>query len=455
MEKKKDLLSGNLILNIFTFTLPIILSSILQLLFNAADLIVVGRFDLLNGSNAQAAIGTTTSLIHLIINFFLGISIGVNVIIARLYAAGDKGALRSAVQTSMLLGLAAGIIVAFAGFFFSGEILKLMNVDENIYALAADYLKIFFLGAPFIMLYNFGSAVMRAAGDTRRPMIYLTLAGVVNVILNLITVIGFHMSVIGVAIATTVSNIVSCVLIMIKLLSTDDMIKLNLKSVEIKHKWINGALAVGIPAGIQSSLFSLSNVVIQSAINSFGASATAGSGNAASIEGFIYVAMNAYSAAAVTFVSHCCGSNQKEKINKVFLSALLLVSLTGIVLGLGTYAFGEELLGIYTKNASDTAAGLERMSIISTTYFLCGIMDVTVGVVRGMGQSFIPMIISLICACGFRIVWISKLLSRYHSLTTIFISYPVSWILTILFVLVCYFIQKKKITATPKKELTI
>lgn len=450
MKKSENLLTGNLTKNIFLFTLPIILSSVLQLLFNAADLIVVGRFDTLNASAAQAAIGTTGVITQLTINMFIGISIGVNVVIARLYAERSTEKLKLAVQNAMFLGVISGIIVSIIGYMYSGEMLKLMNVNEDILPLATAYLKIIFLGAPFNMIYNFGSAIMRASGDTKNPMIYLIIAGIFNVILNLITVICFKMGVAGVGIATSVSNLLSCVLIIIKLFKTKSSIKLTLKDFRFSGKAINKMLIIGIPAGIQSSLFSLSNVVIQSSVNSFGPNAMAGCGDATNLDGFIYAAINAYSVAAVTFVGQCCGAGQKQKINKVLFSILSLVTVTGLVLGFGCYIFGEKLLGIYTTNPADIAAGMERMRIIATTYFLCGIMDSLVGAVRAMGQAIIPMIITLVCVCVFRVIWIAVMLDKFRSLTTVFISYPISWSLSILFVAICYIFQKKKITYQKK-----
>ncbi len=453
MENKKDLFSGNLSVNIFLFTLPIILSSLLQLFFNAADLIVVGRFDAVNSSVSQAAIGTTTSLINLIVNFFLGISIGVNVLVARLYSAKDNERLKTAIQTSCFLGVIAGILVAVFGIMFSGEMLKLMNVTGDILPLAATYLKIYFVGAPFSMLYNFGSAIMRAAGDTKRPMIYLTAAGIVNVILNLITVIFFKMGVAGVATATTISNMLSCVLIFAKLIKTDSPIKLVFKDFKIKADCVKQVIAVGLPTGIQSTFFSISNMIIQSSVNTFGAAAMAGCGDAANIEGFVYVAMNSYSYAAVTFVSQCCGSGKTDKIGKVLLRTVMLVTVTGVIVGWGAYLAGNQLLGIYTQNTADIQAGLTRMAVIATTYFLCGIMDVITGAVRGMGESVTPMIVTLLFVCVFRIIWIATILPKYYSLTTIFVSYPVSWVLNIGAVLICYFVRKKKLLNN-KKILT-
>ncbi len=445
MKPKRDLLRGNLALNILGFTVPVILSALLQLFFNAADLIVVGRFDLINGSNAQAAIGTTSSLIHLILCLFMGTSVGINVIVARLYAAKDEKNAKSAVQTSMLIALIGGIGIGIFGYFFAGKFLSLINVPPEVFPLATTYLKIYFIGAPFSVLYNFGAAVMRAAGDTRRPMIYLTAAGFVNIILNLIAVIAFDMGVAGVAIATSASNFVSSLLVIYRLIKTDDIARLDLSRCSLRMRWVKEALAIGIPAGIQSAMFSLSNLVIQSAINSFGASATAGSGNAGNIEGFVFAAMDAFSTAAVTFISYCIGSGRLDKIDKVFKTCVTLVSVLGIVLGVLGYIFGESLLGIYTQNPEDIANGMIRMKYIMATYFICGIMNVIGGSIRGMGQSLVPMIISLVCVCGFRVVWISLMLDKFRSLDTVFISYPISWLLTIFFNLIYYFWVKKKI----------
>lgn len=444
--ENKDLLSGNLVLNIIKFTLPIIFSSILQLLFNAADLVVVGKFDLENGSAAQAAIGSTTALIGLIVNFFLGLSIGVNVIVAQMIGAKDTKNLKAAVQTSMMIGTAAGIVIMTLGSIFAKPMLSLMSTDPAVLPLAADYLEIYFFGTPFAMIYNFGSSVLRASGETRKPMIFLTVAGVINVILNLFTVIVLDMGVRGVAIATSVSNLISGTLIVISLVKTDTCVKLVIKGARFNFNCAKKILGIGITAGLQSSMFSISNVLIQSSVNSFGATVMAGNSIAMSIEGFIYVAMNAFSAAAITFVGQCCGAENYKLLNRVAVTVPLLAAATGIVFGWGAYFLRDPLAHIYSSNEADIEKALIRMTVICLTYFTCGLMDSFTGLIRGMGYSLAPMAVSVAGVCLLRIVWIYTVFRLDRTLTTLYISYPVSWILTFLALVVCFFCYKRKLT---------
>lgn len=446
--ENKDLLSGNLTLNIIKFTLPIIFSSLLQLLFNAADLVVVGKFDVVNGSAAQAAIGSTTALIGLIVNFFLGLSIGVNVIVAQMIGAKDTENLKVAVQTSMLIGTAAGLIIMTAGSVFAKPMLELMGTDPAVLPLAADYLEIYFFGTPFAMIYNFGSSVLRASGETRKPMIFLTVAGVINVILNLFTVIVLGMGVTGVAIATSVSNLISGTLIVISLIKTDSPVKLILKGARFNLGCAKKILGIGITAGLQSSMFSISNVLIQSSVNSFGATVMAGNSIASSIESFIYVAMNAFSAAAITFVGQCCGSKNYRVLNRVAITIPLLATATGIIFGWGAYFLRSPLAHIYSSNEADIEKALIRMSVICLTYFLCGLMDSFTGLIRGMGYSLAPMIVSVAGVCLLRIVWIYTVFRKYRSLFVLYVSYPVSWLITFMALIVCFIYYRKKVTGT-------
>lgn len=452
--KQKDILSGSLIKNMVLYTIPVILSGVLQLIFNAADLIVVGKFDKLNGSLAQAAIGSTGSMINLIVSVFIGISVGVNVVIARLVGSKNKEQLRTAVQTSMLLGFAAGVIIAVAGFVFAKPLLRLIGTDDAVMPFAEEYLRIYFLGSPFAMIYNFGSAIMRAYGDTKKPMLFLAASGIINVILNLITVIAFDMSVAGVAIATSASNFFACLFIVIALIKTDAPIKLHIKGMRFNGSWAKQIIALGLPAGIQGSLFSLSNVVIQSAVNSFGdPHITAGNGNASNFEGFIYLAMNAFYQTTITFTGQSCGANRNDLIRKIYFTALALVTATGVVLGYTSFFLKEPLMTVYSSNHDDIAAGVSRMSIICLTYFLCGMMDVTTGAIRGMGNSIVPMIISLIGACGFRIVWIYTAFVEWKTTLCLYISYPISWALTFLALFICAVYYRKKLERNANARL--
>lgn len=451
-NKSRDLLSGSLVKNMLMYTIPVILSGVLQLFFNAADLIVVGKFDIENGSLAQAAIGSTGAMINLILGIFIGISVGVNVVIARLVGSKNGDMLRTAVQTSMLLGLIAGVVIAIAGFIFAKPLLVLIGTDDAVMPFAEEYLRIYFIGAPFSMIYNFGSAIMRAYGDTKRPMIFLGVSGVINVILNLITVIIFDMSVTGVAIATSSSNLFACIFIVVALIRTDAPIKLHLKGMKISGNWTKQIVALGLPAGIQGSLFSISNVVIQSAVNSFGdPHITAGNGNAGNFEGFIYLAMNAFYQTTITFTGQSYGAKRYDLMKKIYYIGLMLVAATGIVLGYISFFLREPIMAIYSSNAEDIAAGVARLTIVCVTYFFCGLMDVSTGAIRGMGNSIVPMIISLIGACGFRIVWIYTIFVEWKTPYCLYISYPVTWILTFLALYIYAVYYRRKIVKSDMK----
>ncbi len=445
-NKNKNLLEGKLWRNILMFTLPIILSGMLQLVFNAADLIVVGKFDTVNGSLAQAAIGSTGSMINLIVGVFLGISIGVNVVIARLIGARQLEHLKTAVQTAMTLAFIAGAIIAVLGFIFTKPLLRLIDTDSAVMPFAVDYLRIYFIGAPFSMIYNFGSAVMRAWGDTKRPTVYLTIGGVANVLMNLFTVIVLGMGVKGVAIATTLSNLIACVLIIIRLVKTDEPIRLYLKGIKLNSHWASQILSLGLPAGVQGALFSLSNVIIQSAVNSFGnPHITAGNGNASNVEGFVYIAMNSFCQAAVTFTGQSVGAENFKLAKKILYTSLLLVGAVGLIGGMTVCLLREPLMELYSSNVEDIAAGMDRLVIVCANYFLCGIMDVTTGAIRGMGNSTVPMIIALIGACGMRIAWVYTVFKAWHTTTSLYISYPISWILTFTALLIFAVLYRKKL----------
>ena len=443
----KDLLQGSLVKNMLLFTIPVILSGILQLVFNAADLIVVGKFDTVNGTLAQAAIGSTGALINLIVGVFIGISVGVNVVVARIIGSKNNEHLRSAIQTAMLIGFIAGAVIAVLGFVFAKPLLKLIGTETTVLPFAEQYLQIYFIGAPFSMIYNFGSAIMRAYGDTKRPMFYLAIGGVVNVILNLITVIGFDMSVRGVAIATSASHFVACALTVITLIRTNELIKLYLKDIRLNTTWVKQIIALGVPAGIQGSLFSLSNLVIQSAINSFkDPSIIAGNGNAANIEGFLYLAMHAFYQTIITFTGQCCGAKRYDMLKRIYYTALVLVGITGLASGLLALAFDHQLMSLYASNENDIVAGMVRLAIICPTYFICGFMDLTTGAIRGMGKSFVPMIISLIGACGLRVVWVFTIFKVWNTQQSLYLSYPISWALTFAALFIYAVIVRRNLT---------
>lgn len=432
-----DMIHGPLLGKILLFTLPLMASSILQLLFNAADIIVVGRYA---GSDALAAVGSTGALINLLTNMFIGFSVGANVLVARYYGAGKPDEVSDTVHTSVMLSIIGGVLLAVIGIIFAAPLLELMGTPENVLPLAALYVRIYFAGMPVILLYNYGSAILRAIGDTKRPLYYLAVAGVLNIILNLIFVIVFQLSVAGVALATIISQTLSAVLVIRCLMHTEGGCHLDLRRLKIHSHKLWKILQLGLPAGLQGSIFSLSNVLIQSSVNSFGAIAMAGNSAAANIEGFTYVAMNAFYQAAITFVSQNMGAMEFKRIKRIAWQCLACVTVTGLLLGNLSFFFGHQLLGIYSDEAEVIQYGIYRMEVIATTYFLCGIMDVCVGCLRGIGYSFLPMVVSLLGACGFRILWIFTIFRGHHDLHTLYISYPISWDITASVHIICFLI---------------
>lgn len=437
-----DMCTGALLPKILLFTLPLILSGILQLLFNAADVVVVGRFA---GNESLAAVGSTGSLTNLLVNLFIGLSVGVNVLVARYYGGKKEKDASSTVHTAVIISVVGGIFLAAFGFIAARPLLQLMDTPDNVIHLSVTYMRIYFLGMPVMLLYNFGSAVLRAIGDTRRPLFYLMIAGVINVCLNLWFVIGFHMGVAGVALATVISQCVSAGLIVRCLICSEGCIKLSLNQLHIDWDKFGRIARIGLPAGIQGSLFSISNVLIQSSVNSFGSVAMAGNTAGSNIEGFVYTSMNAVHQAAVSFTGQNLGGKKLERINKILIECLLLVTAIGLVMGNGAVLFGNQLLGLYSTDQEVVYYGIMRMSIICTTYCLCGIMDVLVGSIRGLGYAVMPMIVSLMGACVFRIIWIYTIFRWNRTLETLYISYPISWALTAFVHMICFVIVKKKI----------
>lgn len=424
-----DMCNGSVFRKMLLFAIPLMCSGVLQLLFNAADIIVVGRFA---GDNSLAAVGANSSLINLLTNVFIGLSVGTNVLVAQYYGAKKDKDLKITVHTSMLLSVISGLILTVIGIVFAEPILKLMQTPEEIIGLAALYLRVYFVGMTSTMIYNFGSAILRAVGDTKRPLYYLLLAGVINVVLNLIFVICFHMDVAGVALATAISQTVSAVLVVRCLMHEEGAIHLDLKALAIDKDKFLRIVQIGLPAGFQGMVFSLSNVVIQSAVNGFGNIVVAGNSAGLNIEGFVYIAMNAFYQATISFTSQNYGARNMQRIRKIALAGELYVLITGIILGNLIVIFGEELLGIYSTSQEVIAAGMLRLEIIGTTYALCGMMDVLVGALRGIGKSIMPMIVSLLGACGLRLLWIATVfqIPEYHSTRTIYISYPITWTIT-------------------------
>lgn len=432
-----DMCNGALLSKILVFTLPLMASGILQLLFNAADMVVAGRYA---GSEALGAVGATSSLINLITNVFMGLSVGANVAVAHYYGAQREEDMKETVHTAVLLSLICGVVVLFVGIFLASPALSLMGTPPELLPHAIAYMKIYFLGMPAMLLYNFGAAILRAIGDTKRPLLFLLTAGVVNVILNLIFVIKFGMGVKGVAYATIISQTISAILILRCMMQLDGPCKLIIKELKIYSDKAKKIVRVGLPAGLQGSIFSISNVLIQSSVNSFGAIAVAGNTATCNLEGFVYMAMNSFHQTAISFTGQNMGAKKADRIKKTLLYCQICVIITGLVLGLLGYAFGNPLLHIYSDDETVVAFGLRRMKIIFTTYFLCGTMDVCVGSLRGMGFSIMPMIVSLLGACGLRILWIFTVFKLNPTPEMLYISYPISWGITTAVHLACYVI---------------
>lgn len=452
MEKKSksyeiDMCNGPLLGKIIVFYVPLMLSGVLQLLFNAADIIVVGQFA---GDEALAAVGSTSSLINLLVNVFIGLSVGTNVLVARFYGAGQKNELSAMVHTSVLTSLISGVLLVFVGFFMAKPALKLMGVPEDVIGMSILYIRIYFAGMPVMMAYNFGSAILRAVGDTKRPLYYLFAAGVVNVVLNLIFVVFFHMSVGGVALATVISQGLSAFLVLRCLAKTPSDYQLKLRLLRIEKDKLVKMIQIGIPAGLQGALFSVSNVLIQSSVNSFGKIAMAGNTAASNIEGFVYTAMNALHQSAISFTGQNFGARKFDRIRRIMIICLSLVIGVGLVLGNGAYFAGGTLLKLYTDNPEAISFGVLRLSVICTTYCLCGMMDVMVGVIRGMGYGIMPMLVSLTGACLFRVVWIFTIFQKIRTLECLYVSYPISWALTFAAHVICFLVvfrKEKKKTA--------
>lgn len=440
-----DMCSGSILKKMLMFTLPLMLSSILQLLFNAADIVVVGRFA---GDNSLAAVGSTTALINLLTNLFVGLSIGANVTAARNYGGKREDALSRTVHTAVTISIISGVILTVIGVVGTKEMLRLMSTPDEIIDLAADYLRIYFAGITATTIYNFGSALLRAIGDTKRPLYYLLAAGAVNVVLNLLFVIVFKMDVSGVALATIISESLSAFLVIRCLMRETGAIKLDLKKLRVHKAELVSIIRIGLPAGFQGIVFALSNVVIQSSVNLFGNIVVAGNSAAANIEGFVYMAMNSFYQATLSFMSQNFGAGEYKRLNKILACGELCVVVVGLVLGNAAVLFGNQLLSIYSDSPEVIAAGMVRLHYISKVYFLCGIMDVLVGALRGIGYSVLPMVVSLLGACGLRLLWIATVfrIPQFHKVEVVYLSYAITWIITAGVHFLCYVIVRKKVT---------
>lgn len=444
---QQSMLQGPLFLNIVTYTIPIILTSLLQLLFNAADLVIVGRYC---GSISVAAVGATGYITNLVINLFIGLSVGAGVCMAHAIGSRDETAMHRTVHTTLPTALVSGVVLTVIGVAFSETLLIWMGTPEDVLPLSALYMRIYFCGMTFNMVYNFCAAVLRAAGDTKSPLIFLTIAGVINVVLNVFFVTVFHMNVAGVALATTISQGVSAVLVVIALMRRTDGCRLQLKKLRFYKAQLTKMIAKGLPAGIQGSMFSVSNVVIQSSINSFGEVFMSGNAAASNIEGFAYVCMNAFHQTALNFTGQNVGAGQYKRVSRIAGICLGCVTVVGIVVGGAIYLFAPQLLSIYITDSPEAIGyGVQRMAYVVIPYFLLGLQDVTTGLLRGMGSSLAPMLISVLGVCGLRICWIYTIfqIPQFHTPDWLFVSYPISWIVTFFAQFALYIIVYRKHSA--------
>ena len=444
MKKNKyeiDMCNGTIMDKLISFSFPLMLTSILQLMFNAVDIIVVGRF---SGSQSLAAVGSTTALINIFTNLFIGISLGANVLAARYYAAGRDKEMSEAVHTAIFLALISGLIMAAVGVGASRFALTLMGTPDDVIDLSVLYMRIYFMGMPFFMLYNYGAAILRAVGDTKRPLFYLIAAGLANVVLDLLLVIVIPLNVAGVAVGTVASQMVSCILVLRCLYRTEGSYQLRFSRLTIKSEHLKMIFQVGVPAGIQSTVINFSNALLQSSVNSFGSTAMAGYTAANNIIGFLYSAVNAVTQACMSFTSQNYSVGKPKRMDRVLVNCIILTVSVSAAMGIGAYAFGGQLLKIYTSEDDVIRCGLEVLSITTVPYFLCGIMDLFPGAMRGMGHSGVPMILSVIGTVGTRIVWVYLLFPHHRSLYFLFISYPASWILTIIMQAVCFYFVRKQ-----------
>lgn len=451
MSQKKyeiDMCNGPLLSKILAYSVPLIASGILQLLFNAADMVVAGRFA---GSVALGAVGATSSLINLLINVFIGMSVGSNVLVAHFFGANRGKELGQTVHTSIALSLISGVVLGIAGFLLASPLLSLMGTPDDILPHAVIYMQIYFIGVPGMLLYNFGSAILRAVGDTKRPLYYLMSAGVINVILNLFFVVVMQIGVAGVALATIISQFISAALVIRCLIKEEGDYHLDIRAIRLYPDKVMRILRVGLPAGFQGAVFSISNVLIQSSVNSFGSIAVAGNTAAQNLEGFVYNAMNSFHQTALSFTSQNMGAKKMDRVKKIMWICVGCVTVTGMVMGFTGLYFANDLLSIYSTDSQVIAYGYQRLLIIFASYFLCGVMDVMVGSIRGMGYSIMPMIVSLLGACGLRVVWIFTVFTFYRTPQVLYISYPVTWTVTFLVHFVCFTIGYREKSKIGKK----
>lgn len=442
--QNRSMLEGPLFGNILVYTIPIILTNVLQLLFNAADLVIVGQYC---GSLPVAAVGATTHLTHLLVNFFVGLSVGAGVTVAHGIGSRQAEEVHRTVHTTLPMALLSGALLTVVGVTCSEAFLKMMGTPEAVLPLAAVYMKICFGGVTFTMVYNFCAAILRAAGDTRSPLFFLIFAGILNVLMNLFFVIVLDMNVAGVALATTLSQGVSAALVVIALMRRRDECRLELKAMRFYAEPIRKILRIGLPAGTQSALFSVSNVLVQSSVNSFGDVFVSGNAAASNIEGFMYAVLNSFQQAAVNFIGQNAGARRYDRVRKIFWICLGSVMVTGLAVSSLICGFGQQLLSLYiTDSAEAVAHGLFRLHAVASLYFLFGMMDVVAGALRGLGASTVPMVICMLGACGFRVLWIVTVFPLWRTPRGLFTCYPISWIITLAAQLAAYFIIYRKRT---------
>ena len=442
--------NGSIMDKLISFSLPLMVSGILQLAFNAVDIIVVGRF---SGSQALAAVGSTTALINVFTNLFIGISLGANVLAARFYAAGKDREMSETVHTSITLALISGIMMAVIGVLLAKWALEIMGTPDDVIGQSALYMRIYFMGMPFFMLYNYGAAILRAIGDTKRPLIFLIISGIANAALNMTLVILFHMGVAGVAIGTIISHLISCVLVLTCLYRSEGSYQLRFSKLRINGAYMEQIFQVGVPAGIQSTVINLSNALLQSSVNSFGSIAMAGYTAANNMLGFLYMSVNSITQACMSFTSQNYGVGKLKRMDRVLRDCVILSVSIAAVLGGLAYSFGPQILTVYTSDPKVISCGMEILAYTSITYFLCGIMDLFPGALRGMGYSAVPMVLSVIGTVGTRIVWVFGIFPNHRSLSVLFVSYPVSWIITIVLQVVCFYFVRKRVHQKEKRLL--
>ena len=448
-KPNRGMLEGPLLPAIVSYAVPIIFTSVLQLLFNAADLVVVGQFC---GSVSVAAVGSTSSLTNLLVNFFIGLSIGAGITVAHGLGSREDAVVQNTVHTAIPTALVSGVALTVVGVCFSSNFLEMMGTPDNVLPLSTVYMQIYFCGSTFTMVYNFCAAILRAAGDTKGPLAYLTIAGIVNVILNIFFVTQLDTNVAGVALATTISQGISAVLVTRALMKREDACRFSPKKMRFHPAQLSKILRLGLPAGIQSSLFSISNVLIQSSVNSFGDVCMSGSAAAGNIEGFVFAIQDSFQQTAVNFTGQNMGAHKFRRARRILWTCMGCVTVVGLVFGFSAWYFGEQLLSIYiTDSPTATAYGMVRLSLITLPYFLCGQMNVSTGALRGMGASLTPMIISILGICAFRVFWIYTFFQAIHTPECLFVSYPISWALTLIAQMIAYFLIRRKY---PKEDCT-